>query len=133
MRDWFKDRRTEDEAPTIVEEKKSELFLSNGNTMVNIKQEPLEEETAPNNFEKVANTVDAEVVKVKMEPVEEEEEVEGSVSAVLRSKVRSFLNALNSIFSAVFTQATFLTSLTKKIENASKPVEDEEAEKNQVN
>ena len=103
MRDWFKDRRTEDEAPTIVEEKKSELFLSNGNTKVNIKQEPfleLEEET--NNIEKVANTVDAEVVKVKKEPVEEEDEEEGSVSAVLRSKVRSFLNALNSIFFSCF-------------------------------
>ena len=93
MRDWFKDRRTEDENPTIVEEKKSELFLSNGNTKVNIKQEPfleLDEVTAPSNIEKVANTVDAEVVKVKKEPVEEEEEVEGSVSAVLRSKVRFF-------------------------------------------
>ena len=31
-----------------------------------------------------------------------------------------------------FLQATFLTSLTKKIENASKPSEDVEAEKNQV-
>ena len=104
MRDWFKDRRTEDENPTIVEEKKSELFLSNGNTKVNIKQEPfleLDEVTAPSNIEKVASAVDAEVVKVKKEPVEEEgEEVEGSVSAVLRSKVRFFFNVSNSFFSS---------------------------------
>ena len=94
VRDWFKDRRTEEEAPKIVEEKKSELFLSNGNTNVNIKQEPfleLEEETlsninATNNIGN-ANDQAAEVVKVKQEPLEEEEEEEGPVSAVLRSKV----------------------------------------------
>ena len=94
VRDWFKDRRTEEEAPKIVEEKKSELFLSNGNTNVNIKQEPfleLEEETLSNinatNTIGNANDQAAEVVKVKQEPLEEEEEEEGPVSAVLRSKV----------------------------------------------
>ena len=94
VRDWFKDRRTEEEAPKIVEEKKSELFLSNGNTNVNIKQEPfleLEEEALSNtnatNTIGNANDQAAEVVKVKQEPLEEEEEEEGPVSAVLRSKV----------------------------------------------
>ena len=87
MRDWFKDRRTEEETPRIVEEKKSELFLSNGNTT--IKQEPgleLDEEEAPS-INNLVNVESAEVVKVKKEPLEEEEEEEGSVSAVLRSKV----------------------------------------------
>ena len=92
MRDWFKDRRTEEETPRIVEEKKSELFLSNGNTNTNvtIKQEPLMEFGEEEALSNIANTVVteevAEVVKVKKEPLEEEEE-EGPVSAVLRSKV----------------------------------------------
>ena len=89
MRDWFKDRRTEEETPRIVEEKKSELFLSNGNTNTNvtIKQELVDffEEEAPSN--PIGTEEAAEVVKVKKEPLEEEEEEEGPVSAVLRSKV----------------------------------------------
>ena len=87
MRDWFKDRRTEEEAPKIVEEKKTELLLSNGNNNVKIKQEPLLEleEEAISNKDVIGNN--EEMVKVKTEPVEEEEEEEGPVSAVLRSKV----------------------------------------------
>ena len=51
----------------------------------------LEEETLSNinatNTIGNANDQAAEVVKVKQEPLEEEEEEEGPVSAVLRSKV----------------------------------------------
>ena len=91
MRDWFKDRRTDEETPRIVEEKKSELFLSNGNTNTNVtikvKQELVDffEEEAPSN--PIGTEEAVEVVKVKKEPLEEEEEEEGPVSAVLRSKV----------------------------------------------
>ena len=94
VRDWFKDRRTEDEAPKIVEEKKTELLLSNGNNKVKIKQEPLleleEEEEAIGNKDVTNNAIrnNEEMVRVKTEPLEEEEEEEeGPVSAVLRSKV----------------------------------------------
>ena len=92
VRDWFKDRRAEDEAPKIVEEKKTELLLSNGNNNVKIKQEPLlelEEEEAIGNKDVTNNVIgnNEEMVRVKTEPVEEEEEEEGPVSAVLRSKV----------------------------------------------
>ena len=70
-----------------MEEKKSELFLSNGNTNVAIKQEPLPEEFF-NEGEALSSTIEeSEVVKVKKEPLEDEEEEEGPVSAVLRSKV----------------------------------------------
>ena len=89
MRDWFKDRRTEEEAPKIVEEKKTELLLSNGNN-VKVKQEPLLEleEEAIGNKDVTNNVIgnNEEMVRVKTEPLEEEEE-EGPVSAVLRSKV----------------------------------------------
>ena len=89
MRDWFKDRRTEEEAPKIVEEKKTELLLSNGNN-VKVKQEPLLEleEEAIGNKDVTNNAIgnNEEMVRVKTEPLEEEEE-EGPVSAVLRSKV----------------------------------------------
>ena len=91
MRDWFKDRRAEEEAPKIVEEKKTELLLSNGNNNVKIKQEPLLEleEEAIGNKDVTNNVIgnNEEMVRVKTEPVEEEEEEEGPVSAVLRSKV----------------------------------------------
>ena len=94
VRDWFKDRRTEEEAPKIVEEKKTELLLSNGNNNVKIKQEPLleleEEEEAIGNKDVTNNAIgnNEEMVRVKTEPLEEEEEEEeGPVSAVLRSKV----------------------------------------------
>ena len=93
VRDWFKDRRAEDEAPKIVEEKKTELLLSNGNNNVKIKQEPLleleEEEEAIGNKDVTNNVIgnNEEMVRVKTEPLEEEEEEEGPVSAVLRSKV----------------------------------------------
>ena len=93
VRDWFKDRRAEDEAPKIVEEKKTELLLSNGNNNVKIKQEPLleleEEEEAIGNKDVTNNAIrnNEEMVRVKTEPLEEEEEEEGPVSAVLRSKV----------------------------------------------
>ena len=94
VRDWFKDRRAEEEAPKIVEEKKTELLLSNGNNKVKIKQEPLleleeEEEEAIGNKDVTNNVIgnNEEMVRVKTEPVEEEEEEEGPVSAVLRSKV----------------------------------------------
>ena len=91
VRDWFKDRRTEEEAPKIVEEKKTELLLSNGNNNVKIKQEPLLEleEEAIGNKDVTNNAIgnNEEMVRVKTEPVEEEEEEEGPVSAVLRSKV----------------------------------------------
>ena len=93
VRDWFKDRRAEDEAPKIVEEKKTELLLSNGNNIVKVKQEPLleleEEEEAIGNKDVTNNVIgnNEELVRVKTEPVEEEEEEEGPVSAVLRSKV----------------------------------------------
>ena len=90
MRDWFRDRRAEDEAPKIVEEKKTELLLSNGNNNAKIKQEPLLEleEEAIGNKDVTNNVIgnNEEMVRVKTEPVEEEEE-EGPVSAVLRSKV----------------------------------------------
>ena len=90
MRDWFKDRRTEEEAPKIVEEKKTELLLSNGNN-VKVKQEPLLEleEEAIGNKDVTNNAIgnNEEMVRVKTEPLEEEEEEEGPVSAVLRSKV----------------------------------------------
>ena len=89
VRDWFKDRRTEEEAPKIVEEKKTELLLSNGNN-VKVKQEPLLEleEEAIGNKDVTNNAIgnNEEMVRVKTEPLEEEEE-EGPVSAVLRSKV----------------------------------------------
>ena len=91
VRDWFKDRRAEDEAPKIVEEKKTELLLSNGNNKVKIKQEPLLEleEEAIGNKDVTNNVIgnNEEMVRVKTEPLEEEEEEEGPVSAVLRSKV----------------------------------------------
>ena len=93
VRDWFKDRRAEEEAPKIVEEKKTELLLSNGNNKVKIKQEPLleleEEEEAIGNKDVTNNVIgnNEEMVRVKTEPLEEEEEEEGPVSAVLRSKV----------------------------------------------
>ena len=91
VRDWFKDRRTEEEAPKIVEEKKTELLLSNGNNNVKIKQEPLLEleEEAIGNKDVTNNVIgnNEEMVRVKTEPLEEEEEEEGPVSAVLRSKV----------------------------------------------
>ena len=91
MRDWFKDRRAEEEAPKIVEEKKTELLLSNGNNNAKIKQEPLLElEEAIGNKDVTNNVIgnNEEMVRVKTEPVEEEEEEEeGPVSAVLRSKV----------------------------------------------
>ena len=92
VRDWFKDRRAEDEAPKIVEEKKTELLLSNGNNNVKIKQEPLLEleEEAIGNKDVTNNVIgnNEEMVRVKTEPLEEEEEEEeGPVSAVLRSKV----------------------------------------------
>ena len=92
VRDWFKDRRTEEEAPKIVEEKKTELLLSNGNNIVKVKQEPLlelEEEEAIGNKDVTNNVIgnNEEMVRVKTEPTEEEEEEEGPVSAVLRSKV----------------------------------------------
>ena len=94
VRDWFKDRRAEEEAPKIVEEKKTELLLSNGNNNVKIKQEPLleleEEEEAIGNKDVTNNAIrnNEEMVRVKTEPLEEEEEEEeGPVSAVLRSKV----------------------------------------------
>ena len=90
VRDWFKDRRAEEEAPKIVEEKKTELLLSNGNNKVKIKQEPLLEleEEAIGNKDVTNNVIgnNEEMVRVKTEPLEEEEE-EGPVSAVLRSKV----------------------------------------------
>ena len=97
VRDWFKDRRLEEEAPVIVEETKSDIFLSNGN--VKVKMEPVEEEetTDQPTLEEIVDPV-----KVKQEPADEEEE-EGPVSSVLRSK------------------ASILSSLTKKIELASKP------------
>ena len=88
VRDWFKDRRTEEEAPKIVEEKKTELLLSNGNN-VKVKQEPLLEleEEAIGNKDVTNNVIgnNEEMVRVKTEPLEEEGE--GPVSAVLRSKV----------------------------------------------
>ena len=92
VRDWFKDRRAEEEAPKIVEEKKTELLLSNGNNKVKIKQEPLLEleEEAIGNKDVTNNAIgnNEEMVRVKTEPLEEEEEEEeGPVSAVLRSKV----------------------------------------------
>ena len=139
MRDWFKDRRTEEEAPKIVEEKKTELLLSNGNNKVKVKQEPLleleEEEEAIGNKDVTNNVIgnNEEMVRVKTEPLEEEEEEEeGPVSAVLRSKVIIVFLKLLCFLIVFVIQATFLTSLTKKIENATKPVDDAEAEKNQV-
>eukprot|EP00092_Neocalanus_flemingeri_P001142 GFUD01001216.1.p1 GENE.GFUD01001216.1~~GFUD01001216.1.p1 ORF type:complete len:1061 (+),score=343.61 GFUD01001216.1:137-3319(+) len=118
VRDWFKERRIQEDTPMIVDEKQSDVQLSN--MPVNIKQEPIDVEV-PNDVHQEASVIAK--MTVKQEPEDDENEPD---SAVLDPLTGNLLkkSKVDQKIEEILAKAPLLDSLTKKIEMVNNPKND---------
>ena len=131
VRDWFKQKRIDEDVPTIIEEKPSEIQLNNLNQ---VKKEPLEN---VNDYGFELRPTEHPVTElpssgVKKEPVEDENEPDSAVLDPTTGKLFK-QRTVDKDMEKIMEKAPVLESLAKKIEEVNQKKETSRSLKDQVN
>ena len=123
VRDWFKQKRIDEDVPTIVSEKPAEYQL-NANTF-SVKAEPQEFTDEYNDdygFDELNQMAEVDGPIVKEEPVVPDDEAEPD-SSVLDPSTGKLVKQrrIDKDMETIMSKAPVLESLAKKIENVNKP------------
>lgn len=126
VRDWFKQKRDEEDIPTIIDEKPAEYQLNLSNYRV--KPEPLDVLEDDYGFdklnrEKTEDSNDSDSAAVKQEPVTLDEDETGPDSAVLDPLTGKLVKQrrIDKEIENIMSKAPVLESLAKKIESVNQP------------
>ena len=126
VRDWFKQKRDEEDIPTIIDEKPAEYQLNH--SKYGVKQEPVDAPEDDYGFDKlnreaIEDSIDG-VSAVKQEAVTLDEDETGPDSAVLDPLTGKLVKQrrIDKEIENIMSKAPVLESLAKKIESVNKPV-----------
>ena len=126
VRDWFKQKRDEEDIPTIIDEKPAEYQLNHSKYVV--KPEPVDAPEDDYGFDKlnreaIEDSIDG-VPAVKQEAVTLDEDETGPDSAVLDPLTGKLVKQrrIDKEIENIMSKAPVLESLAKKIESVNKPV-----------
>ena len=130
VRDWFKQKRIDEDVPTIVEERPAEYTLTNlDSSSCRVKEEPVEA-PAPDayGFDELnqmvdGNSQDGVGAAVKQEPVATEDDEAEPDSAVLDPLTGKLVKQrkIDKDMETIMNKAPLLESLAKKIEKVNQP------------
>jgi len=123
VRDWFKQKRIDEDVPTIVSEKPAEYQL-NANAF-SVKEEPQELTDEYNDdygFDELNQMAEVDGPMVKEEPIVPDDEAEPD-SSVLDPSTGKLVKQrrIDKDMETIMSKAPVLESLAKKIENVNKP------------